>query len=47
MTPPKKAGPRTPGDTPTLATREAMLAARRGEGELCKDADDLLKELKS
>jgi hypothetical protein len=44
---PRQTGAINPRDIPNRETREAMLAARRGEGELCKDADDLLKKLKS
>jgi len=42
--------PRTgsqPNPRGNVVTRAAMLAARRGEGMTCKNADELLKELKS
>ena len=38
---------RNPQDIPNRETREAMEALDRGEGVVCKDADDLLKKLKS
>ena len=46
--PPRKGSrPNPDRDIPNRKTRAAMLAARRGEGLTCKDADELLKELKS
>lgn len=46
--PPRKGSrPNPKRDVPNRTTRAAMLAAERGEGEDCKDADDLLKKLKS
>ena len=46
--PPRKGSrPNPDRDIPNRKTRAAMLAARRGEGLPCKDADELLKELKS
>jgi len=45
--PPRKGSRPNPSDVPNRITREAMLAAERGEGEDCKDVADLLKKLKS
>jgi hypothetical protein len=44
---PRKAGALNPGNIPNSETREAMASLERGEGEICKDATDLLKKLKS
>ena len=43
----RKAGALNPRDVPNRETREAMAELERGEGEVCKDVDDLLKKLKS
>jgi len=44
---PRKAGAVNPDNIPNRETREAMASLERGEGEVCKDATDLLKKLKS
>ena len=45
--PPRKREKNPQDDVPNRETREAMEALDRGEGVVCKDADDLLKKLKS
>ena len=46
--PPRKGSrPNPDRDVPNRKTRAAMLAARRGEGVISKDADELFKGLKS
>jgi len=45
--PPRKGSRPNPRDVPNKETREAMESLDRGEGEVCKDVDDLFKKLKS
>jgi len=45
--PPRKGSRPNPRDVPNRTTRAALLAIERGEGEQSKDADELLKKLKS
>ena len=44
---PRRGRALNPRDIPNRESREAMAAFERGEGEVCKDANDLLKKLKS
>ncbi len=43
----RKAGALNPHDIPNRDTLEAMASLDRGEGVVCKDADDLMKKLKT